>query len=598
MKRYIEEVERTHHCGQLRESDQGTQVVLYGWVASRRDLGGCVFVDLRDRHGLTQVIFDPNDSGAAFDMAGQIRSEWAIAVSGVVRSRGAQKNKKLATGEIEVLGTDLFVFNKSQVPPFLIEDGVDAREDLRLQYRYLDLRRPEMTRRLYLRHQVLQQVRNYLSENGFLEIETPLMIKNTPGGARNFLVPSRLSAHDFYALAESPQIYKQLLMVSGYERYFQVVRCFRDEDLRGDRQPEFTQIDMEMSFVAPKHIFQIVEGMMIRLFKKALDVDISAGFPTLPYDQAIDRFGSDKPDLRFGLELCDLTSIVAQHNGGGISMFAEALEQGGVVKALLAPAEAKLSRKDVDSLEAKVKEMGGLGLARAKVGPDGSWTQSPLAKRVRPEMRQAINQKLEVDEGAVILIQFGAATRVNTILGGLRTHLASNLGLIPDNKWEMLWVTDFPLFEVGQETGEVAACHHPFTAPHPADLDKLESDPLAVRSHAYDLVLNGVEVGGGSIRIHESDVQARVFRALGISDEEAQEKFGFLLHALQYGAPPHGGIAMGLDRLVMLLAGTDSIRDVIPFPKTTSGQCLMSGSPSSVKPRQLEELGLQLIKRS
>lgn len=595
--KYIEQVDRTHSCGQLRASDDGAQVVLFGWVDGRRDLGGCVFVDLRDRDGVTQVVFDPNDTPeAVFSMAGKIRPEWVVAMRGTVRSRGKNANKMMPTGEVEILADDLFVFNSSPVPPFEIIDGVDAREELRLQHRYLDLRRPEMVARLRTRHQVMQSVRRYLSDEGFWELETPMMIKNTPGGARNFLVPSRLMTRSFYALAESPQIYKQLFMVAGYDRYFQIVRCFRDEDLRGDRQPEFTQIDMEMSFVSPRHIFQVVEGLMTSILDDVVGFKPTRPFPSMPYSEAMSRFGTDKPDLRFGLELVDLSPTVRKHAGGGIGMFADAVEQGGVVKCIVAPAEAKLSRKDVDLLEAKVKEMGGAGLARAKLAADGSWTQSPLAKRVEQEMREAINSVAEASEGDVLLIQFGAESRVHTILGGLRTHLAQKLGLIDKDKWKMLWVTDFPMFEASEETGKIQACHHPFTAPHPDDLETLETEPLATRSRAYDLVLNGVEVGGGSIRIHDSSVQARVFKALGIGDEESQEKFGFLLKALQFGAPPHGGLAIGLDRLVMLLSGCDSIRDVIPFPKTTSGQCLMSGSPSNISERQLQELKIKLEK--
>ncbi len=595
MRHYIEEIDRTHLCGQPRMSDEGREVVLFGWIASRRDLGGCVFIDLRDRTGVTQVVFDPNDSPTeAFEVAGRVRPEWAVAVSGRVRSRGGNVNRNLATGEIEVLGSELHVFNRSEVPPFQLIDGVDAREELRLQHRYLDLRRPEMVRRLEVRHRVTQLVRQHLVGEGFWELETPLMIKNTPGGARNFLVPGRLTPRAFYALAESPQIYKQLYMVAGYDRYFQVVRCFRDEDLRGDRQPEFTQIDVEMSFVAPRHIFAVIEGMATAILKDAVGFEPARPFARMSYAEAMARFGSDKPDLRYGMELTDLTGLVREHGGGGVGMFSEALDAGGVVKCILAPAEANLSRKDVDGLEAKVKEMGGAGLARAKLGPGGEWTQSPLAKRIEPGLRDAINQAAGASENAVLLIQFGPASRVHTILGGLRTHLAAKLGLIPKDRWELLWVTDFPMFERSEESGAVVACHHPFTSPNAQDLDKLETDPLACRARAYDLVLNGVEVGGGSIRIHDSAVQARVFRALGISDSEAREKFGFLLDALQYGAPPHGGIALGLDRLVMLLTGAESIRDVIPFPKTTSGQCLMSGAPSAVTERQLAELRLKL----
>ncbi len=591
----IEQLERTHHCNQLRAADAGGRAVLFGWVAGRRDLGGCVFIDLRDRHGVTQVVFDPHDTPeAAFAAAGDVRPEWVLAVSGQVRSRGDNSNPRLPTGEIELLADGLHVFNRSRVPPFELVDGVNVGEEQRLRHRALDLRRPEMVRRLHARHRITQQVRRALVDAGFWELETPMLIKNTPGGARNFLVPCRLVPRHFYALAESPQIYKQLYMVAGYERYFQVVRCFRDEDLRGDRQPEFTQIDLEMSFVEPRHIYAVVEQMMAAVLADAVGHRPARPFARMPYAEAMARFGSDKPDLRYGLELVDLTAVVEAHGGGGLDLFAKAVGEGGVVKCIAAPPEAKLSRKDVDALEARVREMGGAGLARAKVGADGGWSQSPLAKRVDAAMRQAINAAAGAVEGTVLLMQLGPAARVHTILGGLRSHLARQLDLIPADRWELLWVTDFPLFETSEETGEVQACHHPFTAPHPDDLDQLESDPLAVRSRAYDLVLNGVEVGGGSIRIHRSEVQARVFRALGIGDDEAREKFGFLLDALEYGAPPHGGIALGLDRLVMLLTGSASIREVIPFPKTTRGQCLMSGSPSPVAEPQLADLKLKL----
>jgi aspartyl-tRNA synthetase len=587
------ENQRTHNCGELSGQDADKQVILFGWVASRRDLGGCVFVDLRDRWGVTQVIFDPADSAEVFSKAGQIRPEWVVAIKGRVRSRGDNVNRRMATGEIEVIGLELEILNKSETPPFLIADQVDAGEDIRLTYRYLDLRRPEMTKRLVKRHAITQRVRNCLSKHGLLELETPMMIKNTPGGARNFLVPSRLSAGNFYALAESPQIFKQLFMIAGYDRYFQVVRCFRDEDLRGDRQPEFTQIDMEFSFVTPADIFSIVEDLMVEVFDEALAVKLEPPFEMMSYSEAMQRFGSDKPDTRFGLELIDLTQVIKKHAGGGLGMMKSAVEAGEVVKCLCLGPAAKLSRKDAENLEAKVKEMGGLGLARAKVSEDGSWSQTPLAKRIEPGMRAEINQVAGAESGSYILMQIGKQSKVHTILGGLRTHLAKKLGLIPDDRWNLLWVTDFPMFESSEETGETVACHHPFTFPHPDDFDRLESAPHECRAQAYDLVLNGVEVGGGSIRIHDSDTQARVFKVLGISDEDAQAKFGFLLKALKLGAPPHGGVALGLDRLVMLLTGSESIRDVIPFPKSTTGQCLMSGAPSPVTDRQLDDLHLK-----
>jgi aspartyl-tRNA synthetase len=591
---FIEDIGRTHNCGELRGADVGKQVVLFGWVASRRDLGGCVFIDMRDRTGITQIIFDPNHAPDAFRLAGDVRPEWVIGVSGQVRSRGANQNAKLATGEIEVLGDRLQVFNRSEVPPFLIEDGVDAREELRLTYRYLDLRRPEMARRLIMRHRILQRIRQQFTAEGFLELETPFMIKSTPGGARNFLVPSRLNPGAFYGLAESPQIFKQLFMIAGLDRYFQIVRCFRDEDLRGDRQPEFTQVDLEMSFVIPKDIFKVVESVIAAVFKEALGIEPTRPFVVMPYDQAMGRFGSDKPDTRFGLELCDLTEAAKKCDGGGIGMIKEALSDSGVVKCLVIPAASGMSRSEVDKLEDKVKELGGKGLARAKVEPDGNWSQTPLAKKVSPEMRAEFNRVSNAKPGDVLLMQFGPARNVNTILGGLRLLLGKQLKLIPEGQFELLWVTDFPLFERSEETGEIVASHHPFTAPHQDDLAFLESDPLRCRARAYDLVLNGVEIGGGSIRIHDSDTQARVFNVLGISKEEAELKFSFLLKALSFGAPPHGGLALGLDRLVMLLTNGSSIRDVIPFPKTQRGQCLMTGAPSTVSDQQVQELFIKL----
>ncbi len=594
MTNFIQEHRRTHTCGQLRQEDIDQEVVLYGWVASRRDLGGCVFVDLRDRNGITQIVFDPDVSAENFELAGRIRPEWVLGLRGQVRSRGDNANDRIPTGAIEILAHEIAVLNQAKTPPFLIADQVDAKEDLRLRHRYLDLRRPEMVARMVKRHAITQEIRATLAGEGLLELETPFMIKNTPGGARNFLVPSRMSAGSFYALAESPQIYKQLFMVAGYDRYFQIVRCFRDEDLRGDRQPEFTQIDIEMSFITPADIYRLSEGLMAALFHVAQDVKITRPFPTLTYAQAMSRFGSDKPDTRFGLELTDLTEVVKKHDGGGLGMMKGAVDQGDVVKCLCLPAENSLSRKDVERLEAKVKEMGGMGLARAKITAEGTWSQSPLAKRVTESMRAEINELAGATEGCMLLFQIGAEAKVHTLLGGLRLELARHFDLIPKDRWDLLWVTEFPMFETSEESGEITACHHPFTLPHPDDVDLLETDPLACRAQAYDLVLNGVEVGGGSLRIHDAEIQARVFTALGISDQEAQEKFGFLLEALQYGAPPHGGIAFGLDRLVMLLTGSNSIRDVIAFPKTTSGQCLMSGSPSKITEEQCQQLHLAL----
>ncbi len=591
MTAWLEQNPKTHDCGALRPEDVDKTVVLYGWVAGRRDLGGCVFIDLRDREGVTQIVVDPQHAEQAFGVAERIRPEWVVGIRGKVRSRGDNANRQMKTGEIEVLADEIEIFNPALTPPFAIEDGLNVKEEIKLTHRYLDLRRPEMQARMKSRHEVMQLVRNYLSSEGFLELETPMMIKNTPGGARNFLVPSRLNPGHFYALAESPQIYKQLFMVAGMEKYFQIVRCFRDEDLRGDRQPEFTQIDAEMSFVTPRDIYAVIEGLMERVFDRALGVKVEKPFPRMTYQQAMDRFGSDKPDTRYGYELIDFTDIALKHQGGGLAVVEKAIQAGGVVKGLVLPPDV-LSRSEADKLEAKVKEMGGQGLARIKISSEGGWSQTPLAKSVSDPLREAINQKAGARNGALLLLQIGDAARVNTILGGLRTHLAQKLTWIPQDRWNLLWVVDFPLFEISEETGELTACHHPFTSPHEDDLAKLETQPLACRAKAYDLVLNGVEVGGGSIRIHDAGIQAKCFKALGITDQEAQEKFGFLLKALQYGTPPHGGIALGLDRLIMLLTKSDSIREVIPFPKTTSGQCLMSGAPGMVSDDQLRELKL------
>ena len=592
MTSFLEETPRTHCCGELRGADAGKQVALVGWVASVHDLGGFLFVNLRDREGTVQVVLDPHVDQALFGRAQELRPEWVVGIRGQVRSRGEKKNAQMKTGEIEVAAAGLEVFNRAETPPFTLTGETNAREELRLTYRYLDLRRPELAEKIITRHRITQRVRNFLSGQEFLELETPMMIKSTPGGARNFLVPSRLNPGSFYALAESPQIFKQLFMVAGMDRYFQVVRCFRDEDLRGDRQPEFTQIDMELSFVTPREIMAIVEGLMGEVFQEALGIEIQRPYPTLTYQEALNRFGSDKPDTRFGLELTDLTGVIQKHDGGGIQMMKDAVDSGGVVKCLVLPAEKPFSRSDMDKLEARVKEMGGEGLAKAKVAEDGSWAQSPLSKRVTPQLREAINRAAGATKDCWILFQLGPAAKVHTILGGLRLQLGESLGLIPKDRWDLLWITEFPMFEKSAESGEIAACHHPFTALHEGDVERLESDPLSCRAQAYDLVLNGVEVGGGSIRIHDSALQARVFQALGIAESQAREKFGFLLDALKFGTPPHGGIALGLDRLVMLLTRSSSIREVIPFPKTTRGQCLMTGAPSAVTPSQLHELGL------
>jgi aspartyl-tRNA synthetase len=621
LARFIDELKRTHHAAELRAADAGKEVVLFGWVASYRDHGGCVFVDLRDREGITQVVFDPNHSGygdapkAAYAAAQALRTEWVIGIRGLVISRGNNKNPRLPTGEIEVHAIELCVFNRADTPPFEILDSIDTSEEKRLQYRYLDLRRAPLQKTLKVRHRINQTTRRYFDEKGFLELETPVMVKYTPGGARNFLVPSRMNPGKFFALAESPQLFKQLYMVAGFDRYFQIVKCFRDEDLRLDRQPEFTQIDVEMSFVNQDDIFRIMEGLVFAIWKTVLGVDLhevypSGRFPQLKFEESMAKYGNDKPDLRFDMPHVDLTDVVIEHGGGGIPFFKDIADKftsgryrrdlpGEIVKALRVPASAALSRTETDKLEELVKGMGAKGLARAKVDAQGNWTQSPLAKTVTPEMRTAINAKTGAQDGDLLFFQFGKESVVQMVLANLRVHLAKKMGLIPDvghgGKFNFLWVVDPPLFEYDEERKGWAAAHHAFTRPHDDCVGQLETDPGKVLCHRYDLVLNGFEIGGGSIRLHDPEVQAKVFKALGIEAEEARQKFGFLLDALRFGAPPHGGIAIGMDRLAMLLSGADSLRDVIPFPKTQKGSDLMTDAPSKASAEQLAELRIKSL---
>ncbi len=632
MSRFIDELKRTHRCGELRASDIGKQVVLFGWVASRRDHGGCVFIDLRDREGIAQLVFDPAHAGAeawaareralppdldeakvrdAHRLAEQMRGEWVIGIRGVVVSRGANKNPKLPTGDVEVIVTEATVFNRAETPPFEIIDEIDTREEIRLQYRYLDLRRAPLQRTLKLRHEINRATRNYLSDSGCLELETPFLVKYTPGGARNFLVPSRLSPGKFYALAESPQLYKQLFMVAGFDRYYQIVKCFRDEDLRLDRQPEFTQIDVELSFANQDDVFRLMEGLIFTVMKAALGMDLhelypDGRFPRLPFNESMARYGNDKPDLRFGLEHTDLTEIIIEHGGGGVPFWAEIADKyrsgqyrrevpAEIVKAMVIPASANLSRPQAEELERGLREIKGFrGLARAKVAEDGSWTQSPLAKSITPELRQRLNEALGAKPGDILCFQFGKTSVVHTVMAKLRVDVAKKMGLIPEyghgGVWRFLWVTNPPLFEHDEETGRWVAAHHAFTRPIDEHVELLESDPARVECYRYDLVLNGFEIGGGSIRLHDPDVQARVFRTLGIEAGEARDKFGFLLDALRSGAPPHGGIAIGMDRLSMLISGAPTLRDVIPFPKTNQGTDQMTGAPVPVDAAQLGDL--------
>ncbi len=623
MARFIDELKRTHRCGELRASHEGQEVVLFGWVSNYRDHGGCVFVDLRDRDGITQLVFDPDRKGfgeapkVAYDQAQALRGEWVIGVRGLIVGRGTNKNSRLATGEIEVHVVELTVFNKADTPPFEIADKIDTGEEKRLQYRYLDLRRAPLQHTLRVRHQLNQLTRRYFDESGFLELETPFMVKYTPGGARNFLVPSRMNPGKFYALAESPQLFKQLYMVAGFDRYFQIVKCFRDEDLRLDRQPEFTQIDVEMSFVNQDDIFRTMEGLIFKLWKDVAGVDLlerypSGRFPQMPFEESMGKYGNDKPDLRFDLPHTDITSDVIEHKGGGIPFFAAIADKfiskqyrrdlpTEIVKALRIPADVatKLSRAELDKLEDFVKGMGAKGLARAKVDAEGNWLQSPLAKTVTPEFRLAVNKATGAKDSDLLFFQFGKESVVHTVMANLRVHLAKKLGLIPEvghgGQFNFLWVVNPPLFEYDDDKKTWAAAHHAFTRPHDDCVGLLETDPGKVLCYRYDLVLNGVEIGGGSIRLHDPIVQAKVFAALGIHDEEARQKFGFLLDALRFGAPPHGGIAIGMDRLAMLLSGAESLRDVIPFPKTQRGTDLMTDAPGKVNPEQLLELRVKSL---
>ncbi|AKF82476.1 aspartyl-tRNA synthetase [Myxococcus fulvus] len=596
---FISEVKRTHTCGQLTARNVGEEVVLFGWVHNRRDHGGAVFIDLRDRDGLTQVVFEP-DHAEAHGLAGSLRLEYCIGVRGKVVSRGKNVNPKMKTGEIEVQASDLTIFNRSEPTPFPIEDAIDTSEEKRLAHRYLDLRRAPLQKSLRTRSQMNALTRAYMVDQGFLELETPFMGKYTPGGARNFLVPSRMNAGKFYALAESPQLYKQLFMVAGFDRYFQIVKCFRDEDLRVDRQPEFTQIDVEMSFVSQDDIFTIIEGLIKKLWGEVLGIDVPTPFMRMDFYESMAKYGNDKPDLRFGLEHTVLTDLIREHGeAGGVPMMFEAVQNKGIVKAMVIPADKAMSRAESDKLEEFAKQAGAKGLARAKVADGGEWTQSPLSKTITPALRAAINQAVGAKTGDLILFQFGKEALVHTVMANLRVHVAKKLGLIPEygsgGQWKFLWVVNPPLFEHDEETNTWVAAHHAFTRPHDGDVQYLLTEPGRVKCHRYDVVLNGFEIGGGSIRLHDPKVQAEVFKALGIGEEEAQTKFGFLLDALKYGAPPHGGIALGMDRLAFLLTGSESLRDVIPFPKTKTGTDLMTGAPGDVDDRQLRELHVRPV---
>lgn len=591
----ISERKRTHMCGDLRASDVDAEVVLFGWVATARDHGGAVFIDLRDRTGIVQVVFDASEDASIHATAEKVRSEWVVGIVGKVRSRGANVNDKIPTGEIEIVADFIEVFNQSETPPFEVEDDIDTAEEKRLKHRYLDLRRPKIQKNLMLRSKLNHVVRRSLVDQGFVELETPYMVKYTPGGARNFMVPARHLPANFYALAESPQLYKQLLMMSGFDRYFQIVKCFRDEDPRQDRQPEFTQIDLEMSFANEDDVLGTMTKVLRDMFAETLDVTLPEVFPRMTYDEAMRRFGSDKPDLRFGLEHIVLTDLIKANPEGGLPLFSQAVEQGGIVKAMVVPGEHKMSRSEVDKLEGEARGVGAKGLGRAKVNEGGTWTQSPFAKTVTDDVRNAINEACDAKEGDLLLFQFGPAKLVHTVMNHLRLLLGKKLELVRNDEWSVLWVVEFPLFEFDDKTGNYAAAHHPFTSPRPEDVDRLTTDPGACRARAYDLVLNGNEIAGGSVRIHDQDVQAKVFEALSINEEEQRRKFGFLLDALSYGCPPHAGIAGGMDRIAMLITGATSLRDVIPFPKTQKGQDLMTGAPTPIDADQLAELYVKSI---
>jgi aspartyl-tRNA synthetase len=581
---------RTHTCGELRASDVGKIVTLNGWVDRRRDLGGLIFIDLRDRYGKTQVVFSPQHNDQAYQIAKELKSEFVISVTGKVerRPKGAE-NPSLPTGEIDVLADEVQILSKSETPPFLIEDDINVSEELRLKYRYLDLRRPIMQSNLITRHRMAQVVRRYFDENGFIEIETSFLVKSTPEGARDFLVPSRLHPGKFYALPQSPQLYKQILMVAGFDRYFQIVRCFRDEDLRADRQPEFTQIDVEMSFVTEEDVFNIVEGLIFRLMKEIKGIEIQLPFPRIPYVEAIEKYGTDKPDLRFDLEIVNATDIFKTTE---FKVFREAIENGGVICGLNLPGCANFSRKQIDELTNFVKDLGAGGLVHFKV--ENGEVESPVAKYFTKISLQKLRERMNSRDGDLMILISDQPQKVYSILGSLRLEMGRRLNLIDEEQFKFAWIVDFPLLEWDEEENRWVSVHHPFTSPKLEDLHLLDLDPGKVRARAYDLVLNGNEIAGGSIRIHDAELQRKIFKLLGISDEEARKKFGFLLEAFKYGAPPHGGIAFGFDRLVMLFTGMKSIRDVIAFPKTSSALSLMDEAPSEVDPKQLDELHIQV----
>ncbi len=582
---------RTHMCGVLTEKNIEEQVVLNGWVQKRRNLGGLIFCDIRDKTGIVQVVFNDKIPQELFEKADRLRSEYVVGVKGIVKERES-KDPDLATGGIEVFAKDLVIYSEADTPPIYIKDDDNVDDNLRLKYRYLDLRKHKMQQNLTFRHKLTKLARDYFDSQGFTEVETPMMIKSTPEGARDYLVPSRVSPGSFYALPQSPQMYKQLLMVAGTDRYMQIVKCFRDEDLRADRQPEFTQIDLEMSFVDQDDVIEIQEGFLKRVFKELMNIEIETPFPRISYQEAMERYGSDKPDTRFGFELKKLNDIVS---GCEFKVFTDALAAGGDVRGIcITGGASQYTRKKIDKLTEAVKSYGAKGMVWIKIEEDK--IASSVNKFFSPEELGKIADVFEAKAGDLILIISDKKQVVFDSLGFLRRHIAGEMGLLDDHQYNLLWVVDFPLYEYDEETGEYHAKHHPFTSPNPEDLDRLESDPGSVKAQAYDIVLNGVELGGGSIRIHDRNLQERMFRVLGLSQEEIDEKFGFLVEAFKYGAPPHGGLAYGLDRLVMLLTHQSSIREVIAFPKNQAAQCMVSQAPSPVSEEQLAELGIRLEK--
>ncbi len=585
-------LKRSHRCTEVSNKHIGQTVTVMGWVQKRRNLGSLIFIDLRDRSGLLQVVFDVDKAGQDnFDKAGTLRSEYVVAITGEVAAREGAVNPNMQTGDIEIKAQDLRILSESLTPPFPIEDGINTKDELRLKYRYLDLRRPELQKNMMLRSHLTTLVRQFLSEEGFLEIETPTLCKSTPEGARDYLVPSRVHPGSFYALPQSPQLYKQLLMCSGYDRYFQIARCYRDEDLRADRQPEFTQIDMELSFVDIDDVIDYNERMLAFLFKECIGVDVPLPIQRMTWQEAMDRFGSDKPDVRFGMELKDISDVVADSE---FAVFKGALANGGTVRGINAKGQGAMPRKKIDALVDFAKGYGAKGLAYLSINPDGTY-KSSFAKFMKPEELDGIVARLEGEPGDLLLFAADKKSLVWNVLGALRLELAKQLDLLKKDEYKFLWITEFPLLEYSEEENRFVAMHHPFTMPMEEDLPYLESDPGRVRAKAYDITLNGNEIGGGSIRIYQSDVQERMFEALGFTKESAHERFGFLLDAFQYGVPPHGGLAYGLDRLVMLMAQVDSIRDVIAFPKVKDASCLMTQAPGLVDEKQLEELSIAVV---